>query len=205
MARYLGPKHRLCRRVGERMCTSDKCPVVRRNYPPGVHGIKGRGKLTVYGLQLREKQKARWIYGILERQFRRYYENAISRKGATDVVLLQLLEARLDNIVYRMGLSKTRAGARQLINHGHIQVNGKKVDIPSFGVKVGEVVQVDPTSLTKPYFVTAAKAWGKQSAEALEWLACDPKDMKATLLALPTPVQVKQPFDMKLIVEFYSR
>jgi small subunit ribosomal protein S4 len=112
MARYVGPKHHLCRRVGERMCTTDKCPVVRRNYPPGVHGPKGRGKLTGFGLQLREKQKARWLYGILERQFRRYYEEAIRQQGATDVVLLQLLERRLDTVVYRMGLAKTRAGAR---------------------------------------------------------------------------------------------
>lgn len=205
MARYLGPKHRLCRRVGERMCTSDKCPVVRRNYPPGVHGITGRGKLTVFGSQLREKQKARWIYGILERQFRRYYGEAIRQRGATDVVLLQLLETRLDNIAYRMGLSKTRAGARQLINHGHIQVNGKKVDIPSYGVRVGQVVSVDPVSAGKPYFAALTKAWGKQPAQPMDWLAIDPKEFKATLLALPTADQVKQPFDMKLIVEFYSR
>ena len=130
MARYLGPKHRLCRRVGERMCTSDKCPVVKRNYPPGLHGPKGRSKLTGYGLQLREKQKARWLYGILERQFRRYYQEAIRQRGANDIILLQLLETRLDNIVYRLGMAKTRAAARQLVNHGHILVNSKKGDIP---------------------------------------------------------------------------
>lgn len=204
MARYLGPKHRLCRRVGERMCTSDKCPVVRRNYPPGLHGIKGRPKLTSYGLQLREKQKARWVYGILERQFSRYYHEAIRQRGATDVVLLQLLEARLDNVVYRMGLAKTRAGARQLVTHGHIQVNGKKVDIPSYQLKAGQTVSVDAVSSQKPYFVNVAKAWGKQPV-AYDWLAVDPTEFKAQLVRLPTTLEVHPPFDTKLIVEFYSR
>ncbi len=204
MGRYLGPKHRLCRRVGEKLCTSDKCPVTRRNYPPGMHGIKGRGKLTVYGSQLREKQKARWIYGLLERQFSRYYETALKKQGATDVLFLQLLEARLDNLVYRMGLSKTRSGARQLINHGHLQVDGRKVDIPSYTVRAGQVISVDPVSLQKPYFVALAKIWGKQPVK-LEWLAVDKKEFKAKLISLPTPEQVKQPFDMKLIVEYYSR
>ncbi len=204
MARYLGPKHRLCRRVGERLCTSDKCPVVRRNYPPGVHGIKGRGKLTSFGLQLREKQKARWVYGVLERQFRRYYDEAIRQRGATDVVLLQLLEARLDNLVYRMGLSKTRAGARQLITHGHITVNGKRVDIPSFQVKPGQTIGVDAISVQKPYFTAVSKAWGKQPV-SFDWLAADVNEFKAQLVKLPSPAQVHPPFDPKLIVEFYSR
>lgn len=204
MARYTGPKHRLCRRVGERMCTTDKCPVVRRNYPPGVHGIKGRGKLTGYGLQLREKQKARWVYGILERQFRRYYDEAIRQRGATDVVLLQLLESRLDNVVYRMGLAKTRAGARQLITHGHIQVNGKRVDIPSYQVKAGASIGVGAISAQKPYFTAVAKGWGKQPV-SFDWLAVDPKEFKAQLVRLPTTLDVRPPFDPKLIVEFYSR
>lgn len=204
MARYTGPKHRLCRRVGERMCTTDKCPVVRRNYPPGVHGVKGRGKLTGYGLQLREKQKARWVYGILEKQFRRYYDEAIRQRGATDVVLLQLLEARLDNVVYRMGLSKTRAGARQLITHGHIQVNGKRVDIPSFQVKPGATIGVDAASAQKPYFANVTKGWGKQPV-SFDWLAVDPKEFKAQLVRLPLTQDVRPPFDPKLIVEFYSR
>lgn len=204
MARNVGPKHRLCRRVGERMCTTDKCPVVRRNYPPGVHGPKGRGKLTGYGLQLREKQKARWLYGILERQFRRYYEEAIRQKGATDVVLLQLLETRLDNVAYRLGLSKTRAGARQVINHGHILVDGRKVDIPSYQVKPGQTISVDPRSLTKPYWQTLAKVWGKQPL-TYDWLAADPAEPKGQLVARPAAAQIKPPFDVKLIVEFYSR
>lgn len=204
MARYLGPKHRLCRRVGERLCTNDKCPVVRRNYPPGVHGVKGRGKLTGYGIQLREKQKARWVYGILERQFARYYSEAIRQKGATDVVLVQLLESRLDNVVYRLGLAKTRSGARQLVNHGHITVNGKKVDIASFQVKPGQTVAVDERSLKSPYFQTVAKIWGKQVV-TFDWLALDPNELKGQLLSLPLPKQAGVPFDPKLIVEFYSR
>lgn len=205
MARYLGPKHHLCRRVGERLCTTDKCPVVRRNYPPGVHGIKGKGKLTAYGLQLREKQKARFVYGILERQFRRYYDEAIRQNAATDVVLMQLLETRLDNVIYRMGLSKTRQGARQLINHGHIFVNGKKVDIASYQVKVGQVVSVDSISAKKPYFEAMGKVWGKQTTGMMDWLAVDSKEFKAQLISLPKVEQVHPPFDVKQIVEFYSR
>lgn len=204
MARYLGPKHRLCRRVGERLCTSDKCPVVKRNYPPGVHGPKGRSKLTGYGLQLREKQKARWVYGILEKQFSRYYQEAIRQRGANDVVLLQLLETRLDNLVYRLGMAKTRSGARQLVNHGHIQVNGKKVDIPSYQVKEGQVISPDPTCLSKPYWQNIAKIWGKQPV-AYDWLQIDSKDIKGQLVSRPLPEQVKPPFDIKLIIEFYSR
>lgn len=204
MGRYLGSKHRMCRRVGERLCTSDKCPVVRRNYPPGVHGVKGRGKITAYGLQLREKQKARFVYGILERQFRRYFDAAKSKRGATDVILIQLLESRLDNLVYRMGLSKTRAGARQIVNHGHILVNNKKVDIASFSVKIGQTISVAPAAAKKPYFEALAKIWDKKTVTH-DFLAVDPKEFSAKLLSLPEPQQVAQPFNSKLIVEFYSR
>lgn len=204
MARSLGSKHRMCRRVGVRLCTTDKCPVARRNYPPGVHGVKGRPKLTGFGLQLHEKQKARWTYGVLERQFSRYYKEALRQRGATDVVLLQLLESRLDNVVYRLGLSKTRAGARQLVSHGHITVNDRKVDIPSFSVKAGQVIGVDKLSLARPYFVNLSKNWGKQTT-TYDWLAIDPKDFKGQVLQVPTVEQIKPPFDLKLIVEYYSR
>ncbi len=186
------------------MCTTDKCPVVRRNYPAGVHGPKGRPKLTGYGLQLREKQKARWIYGMLERQFRKYYEEAIRQTGATDVVLLQLLERRLDNVVFRMGLTKTRAAARQLVNHGHIAVNGKKVDISSYRVREGEVVGVEQASVNRPYFANLMKVWGKQPATS-EWLAVDDKEMKAKVVGYPSKEQINPPFDIKLIIEYYSR
>jgi len=188
---------------GER-CFSPKCAIVRRNYPPGVHGVKGRSKLTGFGVQLREKQKARWVYGILERQFRNYYAKAISQKGATDVRFLQLLESRLDNIVFRLGLAKTRAAARQIVNHGHITINGKKVDIPSYQVKVGQTIAVDKNSLSKAYFKELAKPWAHPLTE-YDWLARDPQEFTGQLLALPVAEQVQHPFDMKLIVEFYSR
>ncbi|MFA4818843.1 MAG: 30S ribosomal protein S4 [Patescibacteria group bacterium] len=204
MGRYLGPKHHMCRRVGERLCNTDKCPITKRNYPPGVHGVKGRSKLTGFGVQLREKQKARWVYGILERQFRNYYAKAISQKGATDVRFLQLLESRLDNIVFRLGLAKTRAAARQIVNHGHITINGKKVDIPSYQVKVGQTIAVDKNSLSKAYFKELAKPWAHPLTE-YDWLARDPQEFTGQLLALPNIEQVQHPFDMKLIVEFYSR
>ncbi len=203
MARFIGSKHKICRRLGEKVCTTDKCPLTRRNYPPGVHGVKGRGKLTSFGKQLREKQKARYTYGILERQFRRYYQEAIRRRGATDLMLMQLLENRLDNIVFRLGLAKTRATARQLVNHGHIQVDGKKVDIPSYQVKPGQNISVDPISLKSGYFVQLAKNWGKQ--QIMDWLAIDAKDLRGQMLDLPKSEQVSQNIDFRLIVEYYSK
>ncbi|MFH1866808.1 MAG: 30S ribosomal protein S4 [Patescibacteria group bacterium] len=203
MARYLGPKHRMCRRLGEKVCSSDKCPITRRNYPPGVHGVKGRGKLTTYGKQLLEKQKARYTYGLLERQFEGYYNKAMRSREATDLVIMQLLESRLDNVVYRLGLAKTRAAARQLVSHNHIKVNGRKVNIPSYQVKPGQVVSVDPSSLKLPYFVQQAKTWGKQQVS--EWLAVDSNELKGQILAVPTKEQMPQNIDMSLIVEYYSK
>ncbi len=203
MARFIGPKHKICRRLGEKVCSTDKCPLTRRNYPPGMHGVKGRGKLTTFGRQLREKQKARYIYGLLERQFANYYKKAIKKKGATDVILLQLLETRLDNVVWRLGFAKTRAAARQLVNHGHIQVNGKKVDIASYQVKPGEIISIDINSLKSHYFEQLQKNWGKQILQ--DWLAIDAKELKGQLTALPIPEQVGQNVDMSLIVEYYSR
>ncbi len=203
MGRYLGAKHRMCRRLGERVCNTDKCPITRRNYPPGVHGVKGRGKLTPYGKQLREKQKARYTYGLLERQFSNYYKKAIRKEGATDILFLQLLETRLDNVVFRMGMAKTRAGARQLVNHGHILVNSKKVDIPSFQVKAGINIGIRPSSIKSGYFEALTKNWGKQIVP--EWLAVDAKELKGQVVSLPTSAQVASTIDMKLIVEFYSR
>ncbi|MFH1111630.1 MAG: 30S ribosomal protein S4 [Patescibacteria group bacterium] len=203
MARFIGPKHKICRRLGEKVCSTDKCPLTRRNYPPGVHGVKGRGKLTPFGRQLREKQKARYTYGLLERQFENYYKKAIKKVGATDVILLQLLETRLDNIVWRLGFAKTRAAARQLVNHGHIQINDKNVDIPSCQVKPGQIISVDPNSLKSSYFLQLQKNWGKQLLQ--DWLAIDLKGLKGQFTALPTLAQVGQNIDMSLIVEYYSR
>src|SRR3989338_563366 len=150
MGRLRGPKHRMCRRTGERLCNHDKCPSLRRQSPPGVHGPKGYPRLTEFGGQLREKQKAKYVYGVMERQFRRYYDTAQSQPGNTAENFLKFLELRLDNVAFRMGLAKTRAAARQLVAHGWILVNGRRVDIPSFQVRVGNVIGVKSTAKTSP-------------------------------------------------------
>lgn len=193
----------MCRRLGEKVCTSDKCPMMRRNYPPGVHGVKGRGKLTAYGKQLQEKQKARFTYGVVERQFKRYYDLAMKRREATDLMMMLFLENRLDNVVYRMGFSKSRAGARQLVNHGHLRVDGRKVDIPSYQVKVGQKISIDDASSKSAYFTELKKNWGKITAP--EWLAVDDKEFQGQVLAVPSKEQMPQNIDMSLIVEFYSK
>ncbi len=159
MARYTGPVCKLCRREGTKLylkgekCFTDKCPVSRRAYPPGQHGQGNtRRKLSEYGVQLREKQKARRTYGVMEGQFARYFEKAEKKQGVTGEVLLQTLERRLDNVVYRMGLASSRAEARQLVRHNHFQVNGRRVNIPSFSVKPGDVIEVRESSRQKPRF-----------------------------------------------------
>src|SRR5205809_5015833 len=155
MARYRDAKCRLCRREGQKLflkgarCFTDKCAIERRNYPPGQHGLN-RGKLTPYGVQLREKQKAKRIYGVIEGQFRRYFEWAAREKGVTGENLLRLLELRLDNVVYRLGFAASRREGRQMVAHGHCQANGRKVSVPSYPVKVGDVVQLRPTSKLVP-------------------------------------------------------
>lgn len=203
MSRNLGPKHRMCRRVGERLCTSDKCPSVRRNYPPGAHGPSGKSRLTSYGIQLREKQKAKWIYGLLERQFRNYFEKAKQVKGDTGQLLSQYLETRLDNIVFRMGWAKTRHGARQVVKHGHIEVNGEKVDIPSYQARVNDLVSVKESVREKPYFKGISQNLEKH--ELVSWLSNGKTALEGKVLNVPPPEELKQNFDPKLIVEFYSR
>src|SRR5882672_4150499 len=156
MARYIGPVCRLCRREGIKLflkgerCYTEKCAIEKRNLPPGQHGKQRKQKLVGYGLQLREKQKVKRIYGVLENQFRRYFEEASRVRGNTGVTLLQSLERRLDNVIYRLGLATSRAQARQLVRHGHFQVNGRKVDVPSYSVRVGEVITVRETSKQTP-------------------------------------------------------
>ncbi|MGI6036797.1 MAG: 30S ribosomal protein S4 [Limnochordia bacterium] len=206
MARYTGPVCRLCRREGEKLflkkerCYTDKCPMERRGYPPGQHG-QGRRKASEYALHLREKQKARRIYGVLERQFRRYYDVASRKKGITGENLLILLETRLDNVVYRLGFAGSRPEARQLVLHGHISVNGRKVNIPSYQVAVGDVVAVREKSREKDVF--------KENLEAgrtpPEWLEVDAEKMEGTVLSLPTREQLDVPIQEHLIVEYYSR
>lgn len=193
----------MCRRVGERLCTSDKCPTTRRSYPPGVHGPTSRSRLTPYGIQLLEKQKAKRIYGILERQFRNYVERASAKRGDTGELLVRMLETRLDNVVYRLGFASSRAGARQAIIHGHIAINGKKVDVPSYIVRPGEIVKASESSSKNKYFVARGAVLAQH--ETPSWLKLDPDTISGTVLSLPEGEELKQNFQTKLIVEFYSR
>jgi small subunit ribosomal protein S4 len=201
MARNLSAKHTRCRRYGVKLCDSAKCPVVRRPYPPGQHGPKGTSRLSEYGLQLAEKQKAKAIYGLLERQFQNYFTKAISKKGDTGLLLLQLLERRLDNVVYRLGLAMTHAQARQFVSHGLVLVNGKKVNIPSYMVKVNDEIGV----ANKPKIRTqvAEKIKGRRDQPA--WLSIEADKMLGKVSRLPETEDVQQPLNMQLIVEYYSR
>ena len=208
MARYTGPVCRLCRREGEKLflkgdrCYTEKCAVDRRPYPPGQHG-QGRRKESEYGLQLREKQKVRRIYGVLERQFERYYDRASRQKGITGENLLQLLEMRLDNIVYRMGLGASRAQARQLVLHGHIAVNGKKVDIPSYEVQPGDVISVRENSRNLQLIKDNVEAAAGRTMP--EWMEVNLEQMEGKILAVPTRDQIDISVQEHLIVEFYSQ
>jgi len=211
MARYTGPVCRLCRREGQKLflkgerCLSPKCALERRNYPPGMHGkaAQFRRRISDYGLRLREKQKARRIYGVLERQFRRYFEEAVRRKGITGANLLAILESRLDNVVYRLGFASSRAQARQLVRHGHFEVNGRKTDIPSYLVKPGDVIAVRARSKEKPYFKAIAKELGQRPVPS--WMALDPVNMSGRILSIPTREEIDVPLKEQLIVEYYSR
>jgi len=208
LARYRGAVCRLCRR--ERMklflkgdrCYTDKCAVERRNYPPGQHG-QGRQKVTEYGRQLREKQKVRRIYGVLEGQFRRYFQEADRRKGVTGENLLRLLECRLDNVVYRMGFAVSRNQARQLVRHGHFEVNGRKVNIPSFQTKPGDVVTVREKSRKIPAIQESLEALGSRGTA--RWIEVDPKAFQGTVKEWPEREDITLPIEEHLIVELYSK
>ncbi len=209
MGRDLNPKCKYCRREGVKLflkgdrCFSGKCALVKRNYPPGVHGPKRLTRLTVYGRQLREKQKLKRMYGLLEKQLKLYFQKSIKQKGETGDNLVRLLEMRLDNVVYRLGFAKSRATARQLVNHGHFLVNGKKVNIPSYQVKVGDVVSLKPSSKDLKIFVNLEKQLNKK--ETPEWLLPDPTKLAGKVVAVPSKDDLKQIFDIKAVVEFYSR
>lgn len=183
-------------------CDGPKCAIERRPYPPGEHG-RGRVKESEYLLQLREKQKTRRIYGVLERQFRGYYEEAARSKGVTGTMLLQLLETRLDNAVYRGGLSMSRQQARQFVNHGHFQVNGRKVDIPSYRVKPGDVIEVRPRSRSVGRIVEAAAFASGRSIP--EWLHLEPGELRITVEREPTRDLIDVPVQEQMIVELYSK
>ena len=208
MARYTGADCKLCRREKMKLflkgskCMVPKCPIEIRPYPPGEHG-RGRPKETEYLLQLREKQKARRIYGVLERQFHNYYVEANRQQGKTGDNLLALLERRLDNVVYRGGFAKSRDMARQLIRHGHIRVNGKKVNIPSALVNEADIIDVKPKSLETTPFQVAKAEIGERPVPA--WLGVDGEKMRILVHSLPVRQQIEAPVQEQLIVELYSK
>ena len=203
MARNIGPKHRLCRRVGQKLCDLDRCPVTRRDTHPGVHGPKGRPKLTEYGTQLIEKQKARSVYGLLERQFRLTFDRARRQTGDTGQILTQLLERRLDNAVFRLAFVKSRDAARQAVTHGHVTVNGKRVTIPSYQVNEGDVIGIRERSQASPLFRDYPKVVAQRDVP--QWLAAEPAAFRGRIIRLPTVEDAPQPFQARSIVEFYSR
>ena len=204
MGKYIGPKNKLSRREGVNLFDKAKNPLSRRNYPPGVHGPKGYPRLTTYGIQLREKQKARRIYGIREKQFRNYFDKALAKEGDTGHNLLQLLESRLDNIVYRAGLADTRAQARQLVNHGFFLVNGRKVNIPSFQCRIGDVVTIKENKKEKKIIKDLTAKW-KNRKEIPGWLAVDIEAGSIKVVTKPEIDESTLLFDLRSIIEFYSR
>ena len=208
MARYTGPVCRICRRHGLKLflkgerCFGPKCAIERRNYPPGDHGQRRR-KLSEYANQLKEKQKARYVYGILERQFRKHFGAAERRQGMTGANLLRVLESRLDNVVYRMGFGDSRKQARQLVRHGHFSVNGRRTDIPSALLKAGDVVAVMPKARQLEYFKIVGEGLARKSHPA--WIELDPAAMSGRVLNLPGRDEIETNVNEQLIVEFYSR
>jgi len=211
MARYKDAVCKLCRREGEKLflkgerCLSPKCAIERRNFPPGEHGRQAQyqRKVSDYGLQLRAKQKARRVYGVMERQFRRYFREAERQRGLTGTNLLVLLESRLDNVVYRLGFGASRAQARQWVRHGHIEVNGRRVNIPSYLVEPGDVVAVRARSRQSPAFRELAQDLEHRAAP--DWLSRDDELMTGRVLALPDHQDLDVTLDEQLIVEYYSR
>jgi len=207
MARYTGPACRLCRREGMKLflkgerCYTEKCAIEKRNFPPGQHGKTRKQKLAGYGVQLREKQKVKRIYGVLEDQFRRYFEAADRTRGITGETLLQLLERRFDNVIYRLGLATSRPQARQLVRHGHFLINGKKVDIPSYSLRAGDVVTVKAASEKNATIVHAMEEVKGRGVPA--WLTFDGASGK--VMSLPTREQINLPVQEQLIVELYSK
>jgi small subunit ribosomal protein S4 len=209
MARYIGPKCKICRRESEKLflrgsrCFSDKCAFTRRGYPPGTHGKSGRRKLSSYATQLREKQKVKAVYGILERQFRKIFNDATKKSGAPGENLLISLERRIDNVIYQMGLSSSRSQSRQYIKHGHILVNGKKVDIPSFLVKPDQVITITEQFKTN---TTVKKSLEERDPEKIVgWIKFDKNNLAGTIVRLPKREDITFPIQENLIVELYSK
>jgi small subunit ribosomal protein S4 len=212
MARYKDAVCKLCRREGEKLflkgerCVSPKCALERRPYPPGLHGKQSqfrRRKTSDYGVQLRAKQKAKRVYGVMERQFRRYFYEAERRRGLTGMNLLIMLESRLDNVVYRLGFAASRPQARQLVRHGHLEVNGRRVNIPSYLVRPGDVVAVRPNSRHRTHFREVALDLEHRAVP--QWLSRDDESMSGHILGMPERGDIEVAVDEQLIVEFYSR
>ena len=210
MARYTGPVCRLCRREGMKLflkgerCYTEKCAIEKRNMPPGQHGKLRKAKIVGYGLQLREKQKVKRIYGVLENQFRRYFEMADRTRGITGETLLQLLERRLDNVIYRLGFAMSRRQARQFVRHGHVIVNGRKVNIPSFQVKIGDEVAVSEKSSNNVHIQGAFQTSGGRGRPG--WLEIvNPDKLVGRVTALPRREDIDQNINEQLIVELYSK
>lgn len=203
MARYTGPRVRISRRFGLPIFGPSKY-LERRSYPPGVHGPKkSRRKQSDYGLGLAEKQKLRYQYGLLERQFRRMFEKALKKRGVTGETLLQLLETRLDNVVFRLGFATTRPGARQMVNHGHIVVNGRKVSSPSYNVKPGDVIDIRDTAATRQ--LAAKSLESSQIRPVPSWISFNREAVRAQIARVPTRDDIQPIVNEQLIVEFYSR
>ena len=201
MARYTGPKTKIARKFGEAIYGPDKV-LSKKNYPPGQHGVNKRRKTSEYGIQLREKQKAKYTYGVLEKQFRNLFEKASRKKGITGEVLLQLLEARLDNVVYRLGIAPTRAAARQLVLHRHIVVNGKVVNIASYSVKPGEVIGVREKSKSLEVIADSLAGFNHSKYPWIEW---DEASKSGKLLHLPERADIPETIKEQAIVELYSK
>jgi small subunit ribosomal protein S4 len=202
MARYTGPRVRISRRFGTPIFGPTKY-LERRNYGPGVHGPKSRRKHTDYGLGLIEKQKLRYYYGLMEKQFRGVYERALKRRGVTGEQMLQILETRLDNVIFHLGFATTRAAARQMVAHGHVRVNGRKVNIPSFALKVNDVVEIKDTSVSRQL---ATKYLEQATSRAVpDWLSLNKEAFKGTVVRIPTRDEIQPIANEQAVVEFYSR
>jgi len=209
MAKNLNPKCKQCRREGEKLflkgerCNSAKCAIIRRNYPPGTQGQKGMRRLTGYGTQLREKQKAKRLYGLMETQFRNYFESSKKAQGDTSELMVRHLETRLDNVIFKLGFARSRSQARQMVNHNLFTVNDKKVNIPSYSTRPGDIIKIKANKTDKKIFENLKNNLKKH--ETPSWLLIDTDKLEGKVLSYPEGEELKQPFDPKLIVEFYSR
>ena len=202
MARYTGPRVRISRRFGVPIFGPSKY-LERRNYGPGVHGPKSRRKHTDYGLGLIEKQKLRYYYGLLERQFRGVYEKALRRRGVTGEHMLQILETRLDNVCYQLGFANTRAAARQLVNHGHVKVNGRKVDVASYALKVNDVIEIHASNASRQLVTRNLETAGSRVVP--DWVSLNKEGLKGVVMRIPTRDEIQPIANEQTVVEFYSR